>query len=123
MVAYGTQLGLARQAATPAAGFPLQNGSPFILTWTAPNDGQLHRATVFASLAVGVAETGGQLNIEMNTPGGFVQLLLLAGTNGPGAYVVTSPDVIVGPGQQVTVAQVTPLTAGAAIVYAEIWGS
>ena len=39
-------------AAGGLAGFALQNATPNILTWTAPNDGNYHRVVVAASIGV-----------------------------------------------------------------------
>ena len=46
-------------ATTGVNGFALQNGTPTILTWTPPNDGQVHRVLLIAQENVTVAETGG----------------------------------------------------------------
>jgi hypothetical protein len=121
---FGANPALALQAATPAAGFALVNGTPTILTWTAPNDGQQHRVQVFASLHVTSTETGGVINLTGVFPDGTsATFQLIAGSQGSGTF---SPNparqIIVEAGQTVTVTQ-TALTGGAAVLWAEIWGS
>ena len=48
-------------ATTGVNGFMLQNATPNILSWTAPNDGNMHRLIVFATLHVTSSETGGKV--------------------------------------------------------------
>lgn len=116
---------LAVQAATPVAGFALQNGTPGIISWTAPNDGKQHRFTVLASLNVASGETGGQVTVTYQPPsGGFTPgQQVFAGGLGAGTASGAPVSGIVGPGTTVFVLQATALTAGAATVWAEIWGS
>lgn len=113
------------QATTPVGGFALVNGTPDILVWTAPNDGKLHRALVLAQLQVTVNETGGQVNIVGATPVINAAVLfangsVVGGYSGQaGGYIV----VTLQPGQTIRVAQAIALTAGAAVLFGEIWGS
>jgi hypothetical protein len=51
--------GFSLLTATPVAGVPLVNGTPVILSWTAPSDGKFHRVFFFASLDVAVTQVGG----------------------------------------------------------------
>jgi hypothetical protein len=116
---------LGLQAATPVAGFALQNGTPSILTWTTPNDGKQHRFLVLASLDVTSAETGGQVTVTYNTPDGGAgsHTLFSANTAGGVFTPVASFMIICEANTTVTIAQATALTVGAATVWAEIWGS
>jgi len=116
--------GLALAATTGAAGVALQNGTPTFLTWTAPNDGQMHRFHVVSSLDVTVAETGGNVQVAFTLPDGS------AGTfaqHGPNLAVSTNRSGPTGStvqaGTTVTVRQSTALTLGAAQMWAELWAS
>jgi hypothetical protein len=112
------------QAATPAAGFALQNGTPAITSWQVPNDGQEHRVTVFASLDVTSLQTGGAVTVTITDPGGTVGThTLYAGGVAPGSVAPGVFVMIVKAGTTVSLAQSTAQTAGAAVLYAEIWGS
>jgi hypothetical protein len=110
------------------AGFALQNGTPTIIQWTPPNDGLMHRFMIGVSFLVTSAETGGSLQVTYNDPGGGgrIRQLFAAGQaagyyNGQG----TTPAMltICEGGVPVIVEQSTALTAGAAVLWAEIWGS
>lgn len=116
---------LARQATTGPNGFALQNATPVILTWNVPNDGQLHRFIVASSLIVSVAETGGQVNVHFTTPDGTVTVFDISNGGGGTGFDYSAGRylVIVKPGTTVTISQDTALTLGAAILWAEIWGS
>lgn len=113
-------------ATTGPAGFALQNATPNILTWTAPNDGSLHRVTVILTQTVTSNETGGSIRISYNDPLGN------AGSITPfpgGSTAGTLPNsagpapLIVGANTQVVLKQFTALTAGAAVLWAELWAS
>lgn len=111
-------------AATPVAGFALQNGTPNILTWTAPADGQMHRVLVHAGLRVTSAETGGAVTLTVIQPDGSTYAPGAfaggSGTNATSGFTAMHP---VQAGSTVTLAQSSALTAGAAVVWAELWGS
>lgn len=114
-------------AATPPlpAGFPLVNGTPTILTWTAPNDGKQHRVQLWGDVNVSVATTGGLINIHLTDPGGTAGTLQMdAGSHaGTGFFVSSSRNLLLAPGSVLTISQDSALTLGAAIFYGEIWGS
>lgn len=116
---------LAVVAATPyPAGIALVNGTQTFLSWTAPNDGQQHRFTVVAGLHVTSIETGGQIKINFTLPDGTAGSgTPFAGGGAAGAFVANEIAVPVQAGSAVTVTQSTALTAGAAVLFAEIWGS
>lgn len=125
-----TVAAMALQASTGVAGFNLVNGTPVILSWTTPNDGLLHRVVFFSSIHVTSTETGGEIDIATVNPDGsavggaasgddIYAGGLSAGTHTPFNYFGT----IVGPNTTVQLLQGTALTGGAAILWAEIWGS
>ena len=111
-------------ATTGPAGFALQNGTPTILTWTAPNDGNLHRVTILINQIVTSAETGGATGLSgLVSPNGASHSPgLNPGGAGAGLTQLTS-SFFVEAGQTVTFAQTTALTVGAAVLWAELWGS
>lgn len=107
------------------AGFALQNATPTILSWTAPADGALHRFSVYASMHVTSAETGGIVQAVFTLPDGSAGFYtVLPGGQGTG---FNSSQVnlatIVKAGTTVTLQQVTALTAGGAKLWAEIWAN
>lgn len=121
MVAFG---GLQKVADAGINGFALQNGTPNILTWTAPNDGVPHRVTVFGGVRCSNAETGGVIQINAtDLAGGGIARQLDAGGHGVGSFVFTASLILVQPGTTVTVQQSSALTVGAATAFAEMWGS
>jgi hypothetical protein len=112
------------QAATPAAGFALQNGTPTIISWTAPNDGQNHRVLILGEVSISVLEVGGAIQAAYTPPAGGAQVATLnAGGLGISVSALTVFARVVGPGTTVQVNQSSALTAGTATVWAEIWGS
>ena len=120
--------GLAMQAGTPVGGYALQNGTNTVISWTAPNDGKLHRVHLFAVIEVTSAETGGQITITPVLPDGTgnTKTLFAAGLGAGVAYPVGSSapqDFMIEPGSTFAVNQNSALTAGAAVMWAEIWGS
>ena len=112
-------------AATPVAGFALANGTPTLVSWTAPADGQQHRFMVTGNTVIGSAETGGAVHVTWTTPGSGATSAGTdpGGTAGPGVKNWTLTMGVVAPGTTVTVSQSSALTLGAATSYAEIWGS
>jgi hypothetical protein len=113
---------LRRVATTGPNGFALQNGTPTILTWTAPDDGQLHTVLLAGRLIVTAAETGGAWGVRNTTTSNGIQVQ-------PGGTSVSDASVTWGGtvaftlfgGETIAFLQLTALTAGAATVYAEIW--
>lgn len=118
-------LGLKKVASTSVNGFTLQNGTPTILTWTPPSDGQMHRALVFCVLKVTSAETGGAIRMSATSPDGTAfNLGISSGGTATGTVGLNSAGVLVAQGgAPVTLYQSSALTAGAAILYAELWAS
>jgi hypothetical protein len=119
------QLSMTRQAATTVAGTALVNGTPTMLSWTAPNDGQQHRAQVMATLRVTSTETGGVISVGFTTPdGSSTTLQLIAGAQSAGVFTPNPPRTLIcGANTAVSVQQTSALTGGAATLWAEIWGS
>jgi hypothetical protein len=116
--------GLTKQAATPAAGFPLVNGTPTIISYTAPNDGNIHTAMVSITKVVTSTETGGQINIAFTVGGQAQNLVLMGGANPPGVIFTANAIrylTMMDPNTTVTVSQSVALTAGASVVYAELF--
>ena len=116
--------GLAKQAATPFAGFALVNGTGPIVSWTTPNDGKLHRVSVFGTYNVTSAMTGGNVYLDGFDPlGNPIQEPMLTPQSGVQSYWINFPyTVVVQPNSLVTINQQIALTAGACTVWAEIWG-
>lgn len=113
---------LATTATNNPNGFALQNGTPVILSWTAPNDGQLHRVSLFSTLDATSAETGGIISLTYTAPdgnGGSAQIYPGGQT---GVHTGGVDMIVIKPGSTVSLVQ-TALTAGAAVLWAEIWGS
>lgn len=115
--------GLAKQAATVVGGFPLVNGTPTILTWTAPNDGQQHRVTVFGTLNASAPETGGAIALNYTDPGGNSNQTNLWPGGQTGANTGNAKLIVIGANTTVSVQQTTALTGGAASLWAELWAS
>jgi hypothetical protein len=113
------------QAATPVAGYTLVNGTGTVISWTVPNDGKLHRVNAFGSLDVTSAATGGQITITYNSPDGGSAVHSFFSNSEPAGVASPSSNfaIIVEAGSTVTIAQAQALTAGAAVLWAEIWGS
>lgn len=112
------------QATTGTGGFALQNATPTIVTWTPPNDGQMHRFEVFGLVNITSGETGGQIKITFTDPGGNARSInLQAGSAAAGGQPFAACAYTCQGGSAVSVVQATALTAGAAVAWAEIWGS
>lgn len=110
------------QAQTPAAGFALQNATPTILSWTAPNDGKLHMFTVQAMLLVTVTEVGGACFLTWTSGGQAFNSNLISGANTPSSTNITAVSGQADPGTTVTLHQTGALTSGAAAVFASLLG-
>lgn len=109
------------RAKTATAGFPLINGTPTILSYTTPNDGQKHSILVASSKSVSVLEVGGVITVSffINGVQGFSNIF--PGGNGVGDTPENNPvAIMVDPNTVVSVFQGSALTAGASILYASI---
>jgi hypothetical protein len=119
------QLGVV--AKTPAAGTALVNGTPTILSWTAPNDGQLHYFSLALCLNRTLATTGGAVGLTFTVAGSAKAAALFNGTAGAGVdYSGDSPafnlPLPCDPGTTVSIVQTSALTAGAAAFVGAILG-
>ena len=125
MPLFPSQQALTLQAATPVAGVALVNGTPNILTWTPPNDGKLHRFTVFAVVTATVTMVGGDTDVGFTAPDGTVcGHSLIGGGATVGFDGNLSPNTwLCEANTSVLVLQGSALTGGAAKIWAEIWGS
>lgn len=119
--------GLRKLAGTGLPGYTLINGTGTIITATLPNDGNLHSCLIVASLFVSVTETGGVIAVTASTPdGASPTFTLISGNQAGGHFGPTNPQFAmqsIAPGGTISVTQFSALTVGAAILYAEIWGS
>jgi hypothetical protein len=117
--------GLSLVAATAAAGYSLVNGTGNIITWTAPNDGLLHRFGIFAALHVTVNETGGQITVAYTLPDGTAttHTLFAAGATAGDQPPAIPLMITAQANTAVTVKQATALTGGTSVMWAEIWAS
>ena len=117
------------QATTGTIGYTLVNGTGNIITWTAPNDGAMHRVLLLCELVVSSTETGGKIAATFTDPGGTAhsQMQIYASALAGGTYglpAASSPvSVLIQANTTYTLAQTAALTGGAAILWAEIWGS
>jgi hypothetical protein len=116
---------MARLASTGLNGVALENGYPNILQWTAPIDGHLHMVWVAVHLSISADQTGGQLAWAASMNGNFMSNIFddgghIAGTETP-LQICPGPFLLM-PGDYVVLGQASPLTAGAATIYAEMWG-
>jgi hypothetical protein len=112
------------QATTGATGYTLVNGTGNIITWAVPNDGALHRFLIAINLLVTSAETGGAAGLSalLSPTGASHSPGLLTGGTAAGLTQVNNA-YFAQAGSTVTLAQTSALTAGAAVLWAEIWGS
>jgi hypothetical protein len=114
---------------TGAAGFALQNATPNIgAVWNVPNDGQAHSFAIYGQVHTTGAETGGQCQVTYTQPDGNNQTTQIdpgghaAGTSGLGGSGTGVFSRQVQPGSTVQMSQGTALTAGAAVLFAALWG-
>ena len=117
---------LAMVATTDVPGFALQNATPNIISWTAPEDSQEHRVIIVTILDVSSATTGGQINFSFTEPSGTVRSgALFTASQAAGLHSPTNNvwALILEAGTTVTISQGTAMTAGAATLWAELWGS
>ena len=119
--------GLTRVATTGPNGFALQNGTPTILSWTAPNDGALHDVLIMATEEITVALTGGIVAAGWNTTNYFTRVFDNTAVDvypGPFNSLGRAPICFsVLPGGQALLFQYSAVTAGAATIYADMWAA
>jgi hypothetical protein len=108
-----------------ANNFALTGGTPTILSWTAPATGGPYAVLIFAEENVTSAMTGGQVTASVTTASGNADAKqMFAAGNGVGVYTpfaASFPQMrIVEAGTTVSIFQNSPLTVGAASVWAAI---
>lgn len=115
--------GLQLVASTGPAGVALQNATPTFLSWTAPNDGQMHRFFVVSSINVVATETGGNIQVAFNDPSGAADSFAQHGPNLAAGTARSGPlGGVCQAGGTVTVRQSTALTLGGpSTFWADIW--
>lgn len=117
-----TQLG--PLATTGVAGYTLVNGTGTIFTWTAPNDGLLHRVFLISIKHVTVNETGGAIIANMTLPDGAAsQPTIFGGGSTTGGVQGNYTARLMQAGSTITVSQSSALTLGASVAWIELWGS
>ena len=112
------------QAETALAGYTLVNGTGTVVSWTAPNDGALHRFLILGTLAVSVATTGGSISEVWTTPNGTASgtgIALFTATKAVGVFQA-SVNGHAQAGTTVTIQQQTAMTAGTAVMWVTIFG-
>lgn len=120
---FGDQLLATTYTNSGLTGFALEDATPTILTWTAPNDGNQHHVYVDTNLDVTSAETGGIVQIQFTLPNGTsAQAQQHAGGLAAG-FAHALIGYLVEPGTTVSLVQGSALTAGAATLWAEMRGA
>lgn len=114
--------GLTLLASTPLAGFTLVNGTPTMLTWTVPNDGNLHEIWLDAFIKVTSAQTGGAVTLNTELPDGSGPSSPAVFAGGLAANQSQWFPRFVQPGSSVTLVQSSAQTLGGAVVWARLWG-
>ena len=117
-----------RVATTGPAGFALQNGTPVILTWTAPADGLQHAVDVYLWKRVATTETGGAVAVAVTQSGGSKVTNGTAAFAGGAAnadypFAASTTNYMVNSGGTIEVDQTSALTGGASTVFGELWAS
>jgi hypothetical protein len=109
-----------RVARTAPEGFPLVNGTPVILAWTAPADGRPHSFLVQFRMMNTLQQAGGKVVMVF---GGSDQVINLNAGSEPGTDHMneTGNTWLAMPGEVITVQQIEPLTEGDGTVFCEIW--
>jgi hypothetical protein len=116
--------GLGLLATTGLNGYTLVNGTGNIVSWTAPNDGALHRILLVVQLAVSSTETGGQVNVTFTAPNGSAETAtIFPGNKGAGVAAASYTVFFIEANTAFTLTQASDLTGGASVLWAELWGS
>ena len=97
---------------------PSQQG---LMSWTAPNDGNIHIVTIAALVDVVSTATGGQVTVSYHSGGHAISnQQLLAGSLATGQHFASLVIPVDGDGGQVLVFQNTAITGGEANFYGAI---
>lgn len=110
---------------TDDAGFAMIDGTPTFLSYTFPNDGNLHWAFVAAYLHASSDMTGGEIGNGFTDPqGNSVQDNVFVPGSQPSGFSQWQTNMVpVLGGTAVTIYQATALTVGNAQAWGAIWGS
>jgi parallel beta-helix repeat protein len=109
-------------ASVAAAGYTMINGTATILSWTAPNDGNIHLVSIFSLMRVISATTGAQVSLTFTDPSNTSKTTTwFSTTRSADAYSADFPQwmhLMVKPNTAVTLAQTSAMTGGAATIWA-----
>lgn len=100
------------------AGVALINGTPNLLTYFVPNDGNPHAILIIGAAIVTSAETGGAVQVVLTdqTSGQTSTTTISAGTLAAGVQATTVVAATLSAGSKVVINQSSALSAGAATV-------
>ena len=117
--------GMSLLATTGNTGYTLINGTGNAVSWQAPNDGAMHRVLVFATLHVSTAQTAGAIEATLTLPDGTSNSKsMFAGGLTSNEYYSSGPAVfLIEANTSLSVFQNSAMTGGAAVLFAELWGS
>jgi hypothetical protein len=103
----------------------LVNGTQDIVTWTAPNDGNLHSVIFTYRENCTANETGGQIYVMVYDSANNVVCgsQVSGGGTFSGQYIRSTEAPAIRPGERVALYQYTPVSAGAMTIYAELWAN
>jgi hypothetical protein len=96
--------------------YTLATGTPTLLTYYVPNDGNYHAVIITGSVIVTSAETGGAIQVVLTdaTSGQTSTTTVSAGTLAAGVQNTTLVTSILSAGSTIKINQSSSLTAGAA---------
>jgi hypothetical protein len=118
---------LSNVASTGATGYTLVNGTGTIVSWTAPNDGNMHRVLIGGNLVVTSNETGGNISFSMTLPNGTSESgVIIPGAAAAGFYKVSSVGngvFFIEANTTFSITQSSALSGGAAVGWFELWAS
>lgn len=109
-------------ARTAAAGVGLINNTQTFLSWTSPNDGQLHPVLTVGVLIVSVLEVGGAISITYTLAGVQATHTVIAAAQAAGNVPLGTGNqpVVIDPNTTVSLTQSSALTGGSSILYATL---
>jgi hypothetical protein len=111
-------------AGTPSTGYAYQNATDVnILSYTFPNDGEMHHVQLAWTILAGAAgSTGGAVRFNWTSAGQGAATSINPGTLTDNDFLNGSQTFTVDPGSTIQLQQQTAMTAGAATMYATIIG-
>jgi hypothetical protein len=118
---------LSNVSSTGATGYTLINGTGTIVSWTAPNDGALHRVLIGGNVLVTSNETGGNISFSMTLPNGTTESgVIIPGASTTGLLKLSSVGngvFFIEANTTFSITQSSALTGGAAVGWFELWAS